>query len=68
MPWKNGKITFDDGTTYPAEFLVKEDGKVWNAKVHKEDGVIQEIDAHEFAAKFGKSAADVYPYSYEITD
>lgn len=49
MPWKKGRIKFDDGTVYPAEFLVQEDGSVWNARVHKEDGVVEEIDAQEFA-------------------
>ena len=37
MPWKKGKIRFDDGTTYPAELLVNSDGEVWNARVFKND-------------------------------
>ncbi|EOC99483.1 hypothetical protein [Caldisalinibacter kiritimatiensis] len=68
MPWKKGKVRFDDGTVYPAELLVKDNGEVWNMKVYKDGGVIEEIDAQEFASKFGKSAEEVYPFRYEIED
>lgn len=68
MPWKNGKIKLDDGTVYPAELLVKEDGQVWNIKVHKGNNVVEEIDAQGFANKLGKSAESVYPFTYELDD
>lgn len=68
MTWKNGKIKFDDGTVYPAELLVKENGEVWNIKVHKGNNVIEEIDAQSFASRLGKKAADVYPFTYEIEE
>ncbi len=68
MPWKKGKVKFDDGTSYPAELLVKSDGQVWNMKVFKENGVIEEIDAENFANKLGKDPETVYPYTYEIEE
>ena len=68
MPWKKGKIRFDDGTTYPAELLVNSDGEVWNAKVFKNDTTIEEIDTEKFAHSLNKSVEDVYPYTYEIDD
>ena len=49
MPWKTGKIKLDDGTIYPAELLVKDNGEVWNIKVHKGNNVVKEIDAESFA-------------------
>ncbi|RKD31786.1 hypothetical protein [Thermohalobacter berrensis] len=66
MPWKKGKIKFDDGTTYPAEMLIKEDGQVWNVRVFKDNNVVEEIDADKFANKLGKSAEEVYPFTFEI--
>lgn len=68
MPWKKGKVTFDDGSSYDAELLVKEDGQVWNVRVFKEDGVVEEIDTDKFARSLNKNVADVYPYTYEIED
>lgn len=68
MPWKKGKVKLDDGSEYQAEMLVREDGQVWNVRIHKEDGVIEEIDAQAFASKLGKSVDDVYPYSYELQE
>jgi len=68
MPWKKGKVTFDDGTKYDAELLVSDEGDVWNMKIHKGNGVVEEIDAEKFASKFGKNADQVYPFNYEITD
>lgn len=68
MPWKKGKVKFDDGTSYPAELLVKSDGQVWNMRVFKENGVIEEIDAQSFASKLGKNPESVYPYTYEIEE
>jgi hypothetical protein len=66
MPWKRGKVKFDDGTQYPAELLVKENGEVWNVRVIKDNGVVEEIDAQSFASRLGKKAEDVYPFTYEI--
>lgn len=68
MPWKKGKVRFDDGTVYPADLLVNENGEVWNMKVYKDGGIIEEINAQEFASKLGKTAEDVYPFTYEIED
>lgn len=68
MTWKKGKIEFDDGTVYPADLLVREDGQVWNVRVHKDNGTIEEIDADKFAEKLGKSVDEVYPYTYKIED
>ncbi len=68
MPWKKGTVKFDDGTTYPAELLVKDDGNVWNMKIHKGDGVVEEIDAQHFANKLGKTAEEVYPFTYDINE
>ncbi|AOT69122.1 hypothetical protein [Geosporobacter ferrireducens] len=68
MPWKRGKIKFDDGSVYPAELLVKEDGEVWNVKVLKDNKVIEEIDAQHFANKLKKDVSSVYPFTYEITE
>ncbi|MFZ5969195.1 MAG: hypothetical protein ACOYVK_18720 [Bacillota bacterium] len=66
MSWKRGKVTFDDGTTYPAELLVKSDGEVWNVRILKGNQVVEEIDAKAFADKFNKKPEDVYPFTYEI--
>ncbi|WP_432663427.1 hypothetical protein R9X47_22950 [Wukongibacter baidiensis] len=66
MPWKKGKIKFDDGSEYPAELLVKSDGQVWNARILKDGKIVEEIDANHFAKNLEKNAEDVYPYSYEI--
>ncbi|KXZ39581.1 hypothetical protein SAMN05661008_01228 [Alkalithermobacter thermoalcaliphilus JW-YL-7 = DSM 7308] len=66
MEWKKGRIEFDDGTVYPAEFLMKGNGIVWNVKVYKDGKIIKEIDADEFSNKLGKSVEDVYPYKYHI--
>jgi hypothetical protein len=68
MPWKKGKIRFDDGSSYPAELLVNSSGEVWNAKVIKDDTTIEEIDIQKFAHSLNKSIEDVYPYTYEIDD
>ncbi|OPJ56888.1 hypothetical protein [Alkalithermobacter paradoxus] len=66
MEWKKGRVEFDDGTVYPAEFLMRGDGKVWNVKVYKDGKVVKEIDADCFANNLGKSVEDVYPYKYHI--
>lgn len=66
MPWKKGKVTFNDGTIYPAEFLIEEDGEVWNIKVFKEDNVVEEMDAKRFASQLKKDVNDVYPFDYEL--
>lgn len=66
MPWKRGKIKFDDGTVYPAELLVKSDGEVWNVRVFKDNDVVEEIDASSFANRLNKKAEDVYPFTYEL--
>jgi len=75
MPWKKGKIRFDDGSTYSAELLINSDGEVWNARVFKNDatkqgndGIIEEIDVEKFAHSLNKSVEDVYPYTYEIEE
>ncbi|MCB2289770.1 hypothetical protein LGK97_08325 [Clostridium sp. CS001] len=68
MPWKKGKIRFDDGSTYNAELLVNSDGEVWNARVFKNDATIEEIDIQKFAHGLNKPIEDVYPYTYEIDD
>ena len=54
MPWKKGKIKFDDGSVYPAELLIKSDGQVWNARILKDGKVVEEIDASGFAGKLNK--------------
>ncbi|MCT4566039.1 MAG: hypothetical protein N4A68_17240 [Maledivibacter sp.] len=66
MPWKKGKIKFDDGSIYSAELLVKSDGEVWNVRVLKDGKVFEEIDASMFANKLGKNVEDVYPFTYEL--
>lgn len=68
MPWKKGEVTFDDGSTYKAELLVNDKGEVWNMKIHKNNGIVEEIDAQKFANRLGKSAEDVYPFTYSIKD
>ncbi|MGF7059613.1 hypothetical protein [Brassicibacter mesophilus] len=68
MPWKKGKVRFDDGSTYNADLLVKDDGQVWNMKVYKDGGTVEEIDAQSFANRLGKSADTVYPFTYEIEE
>lgn len=65
MSWKRGKVTFDDGTIYPAELLIK-DGEVWNMRILKDNDVVEEIDAEKFASKLGKNAESVYPFTYEL--
>jgi hypothetical protein len=66
MSWKRGTIKFDDGSTYPAEFLFNSDGEVWNIKVYKEGDVVEEVDAQNFATKLGKDMKDVYPFTYDV--
>lgn len=68
MTWKKGKIKLDDGTVYPAELLVRSNGQVWNARIYKDDGVIEEVDVGSFAHKLNKPVEDVYPYTYELED
>lgn len=68
MPWKHGKIKFDDGSEYPADFLIEGKNEVWNVKVFKDDGVIEEIDAENFASKLNKTPEQVYPFTYELSD
>lgn len=68
VPWKKGKIKFDDGSVYPAELLVKSDGQVWNARILKDGKVIEEIDTNNFSKKLNKSTESVYPYSYELDE
>lgn len=66
MPWKKGKIKFDDGSEYPAELLVKSDGQVWNVRVLKDGKVFEEIDVNNFAGRLNKDVESVYPYTYEL--
>lgn len=68
MEWKNGKIKFDDGSEYPAELLINEKGQIWNVKVHKSDGIVEEIDTDLFARKLNKNVEDIYPYTCTIMD
>ncbi len=68
MPWKKGKVKFDDGSVYPAELLVKEDGQVWNARILKDGKIVEQIDADKFANKLNKDTESVYPYSYELDE
>lgn len=68
MTWKKGKVKFDDGSTYPAELLVKPNGQVWNVRIFKDNGVIEEIDAQVFSSKLGKDPESVYPYTFELED
>ena len=68
MSWKHGKVKFDDGTVYPAELLMKENGEVWNVRVHKGNNVVEEIDARSFANRLGKKEKDVYPFTYELDE
>lgn len=66
MPWKKGKIKFNDGSEYPAELLIEDVGEVWNIKVYKENNVIEEMDAKRFAHQLKKDVNDVYPFDYEL--
>ncbi|GIM29179.1 hypothetical protein CPJCM30710_18450 [Clostridium polyendosporum] len=66
MGWKNGTVTFDDGTTYPGEFLINDDGSIYNMKVFKDGTAIKEINVEEFASKLGKTVQEVYPYKVEL--
>ncbi|MTI69719.1 MAG: hypothetical protein FH751_05615 [Firmicutes bacterium] len=68
MPWKKGTVKFDDGTTYKADLLVNNKGEVWNMKIHKDNGIVEEIDAQRFASDLGKTAEDVYPFTYSLDD
>ncbi|MCF8012000.1 MAG: hypothetical protein K9L17_12555 [Clostridiales bacterium] len=68
MSWKSGKVTLDDGTVYPAEFLLNENGQVYNMKVYKDEDTVEEIDAQNFSNKLGKDEKDVYPYTYELDE
>lgn len=69
MAWKTGKVIFDDGSTYPAQMLLSEDGQIWNVRIRSKDGkIIEEIDPHSFASKFDKRPDDVYPYTFKIED
>ncbi|MCY6371846.1 hypothetical protein [Clostridium ganghwense] len=68
MVWKKGRIKFDDGSEYPAELLVKSNGQVWNAKIYKDNGVVEEVDVENFAKKLDKTVDEVYPYTYELDD
>lgn len=68
MSWKKGRIQFDDGSEYPADLLVKSDGQVWNARIYKDNGVIEEVDVENFAIKLNKTVDEVYPYTYKIDD
>lgn len=68
MPWKKGKIRFDDGSTYAAELLLNSDGEVWNSRVFKDNDTIEEIDINKFANNLNKTIEEVYPYTYEIDD
>ncbi len=68
MPWKKGKVRLDDGTTYEAELLVNSKGQVYNARIYKENGVVEEVDAHAFASKLGKTVESVYPYTFELDE
>ncbi|QAA31473.1 hypothetical protein [Clostridium manihotivorum] len=62
MNWKRGIVTFDDGSSYDSEFLVNEEGQIYNVKVFKNGEAIKEVEAEEFAEKLGKSVEDIYPY------
>lgn len=66
MPWKRGKIKFDDGSVYPADLLLSDNGEVWNVKVYKDGNAVQEINAVDFADQLGKSVDQVYPFRYEL--
>lgn len=66
MDWKKGTITFDDGSKYPAEFLVNNKGQVWNTRIHKDGKIIEEINANNFASKLNMEVENVYPYSTKI--
>lgn len=68
MSWKKGRIQFDDGSQYLAELLVKSDGQIWNARIYKDNGVIEEVDVENFARKLNKTVDEVYPYTYKIDD
>ena len=68
MTWKKGKVKFDDGTVYTADLLLKDNGEVWNMKVHTESGVIEEIDTQSFAMKLKKDVKSIYPFTYELEE
>ena len=68
MPWKCGRIKLDDGSTYPAEMLVKDNGEVWNIKIQKGSESVMEVDAHRFASMLDKSVEEVYPFTYELNE
>ncbi len=68
MEWKKGNITFDDGSCYPGEILLSDDGEIWNTRIYKDNHVVEEIDADRFADTLGKSVAEVYPYTCEIKE
>lgn len=67
MPWKKGKVRFDDGSEYQADLLIN-NGEVWNMKIHKDGKIVQEIDTQSFANKLGKDAKSVYPFTYDIEE
>ena len=68
MPWKRGRIKLDDGSSYPAEMLVKDNGEVWNVKIQKGSESVLEIDANRFASMLDKSVEEVYPFTYEVEE
>ncbi len=68
MPWKKGKIKFDDGSTYAAELLVNSNGQVYNSRIYNDEGFVEEVDAQAFANKLGKSVESVYPYTFETEE
>ncbi len=67
MTWKKGKVTFDDGSKYEADLLIK-NGEVWNMKVHKDGKIVEEIDVNSFSQKLGKTPQSVYPFTYQIEE
>lgn len=68
MDWKKGTITFDNGTKCAAEFLVKPDGQIWNARIKKDGKTVEEIDVSKFANKLNMKVDDIYPYTFEIDE
>lgn len=63
---EKSKVRFDDGSIYPAEMLVNDSGEVWNVRVFKEGGQVEEIKAEDFASRLHKNVDDVYLFTYEL--
>lgn len=66
MPWKKGTVTLNDGSVHDAELLIENQDEVWNVRIFKEGGIVEEIDANRFSSKLNKTPEQVYPFSYNL--